>query len=322
MPVTIRSARFGELAEHELVHLLDTLDDDRAKSRFRESIYISIIVYLIVGWFLIYGPRYIFHQGKVVNPIDVLKERDKLTQLDTPADIARKLARMKPAPPPVIDNKTMKQLQAMRRETPPPPPAPAQPTPAPTPPAPTPAPVAAPPVVQPRLPAAPTPSNIPDAPRPAQQPAFPNTEQSASQTMRDLARGVGRGRSGGEYAPSPGHGGAAGTGLDVISDMQGVDFDAYLRRLLSDVKRSWLPLIPEEARPPLNKRGITQVRFTILPDGRIGAMHLDGSTHDTAIDKAAWNSILGVGQFQPLPTAYKGSFELRLTFYLNTEPPQ
>ena len=251
----------------------------------------------------------------------MLRERDKLTQLDTPADIARKLARLKPVPPPVIDSKTMKQLEAMRRAAPPPP-APTQPpTPAPTPPAPTPAPANTPPVVQPRLPAAPAPSNIPDAPRPAQRPTFPNTDQSASQAMRDLARGA-RGNAGGEYAPAPGRGGGAGTGLEVLSDTQGVDFDAYIRRLVADVKRSWLPLIPEEARPPLNKRGITQVRFTILPDGRIAAMHLDGSTHDTAIDKAAWNSILGVGQFQPLPSAYKGSFELRLTFYLNTEPPQ
>jgi len=313
-PVVIRSTRFGELAEHELVHLIDTMDDDRAKSRFRESIYISIIVYLIIGWLLIYGPKYILHQGKVVSPIDVLKERDHLTQLDTPQDIARKLARMKPPKPPVIDSKTIKQLQAMRRATP------APPTPAPpTPPAPT---VAEnlPPTPAPKLPVAPAPSNLPDVPRPTKQ-TFGNPSQSADQNMRDLMKGT-RGSPGGDYGASTGRGGAAGTGVDVISDMQGVDFDAYIRRLLSDVKRSWIPLIPEEARPPLNKRGITEIRFTIRPDGSLAAMHLDDSTHDTAIDKAAWSAILGVGQFQPLPPAYKGNFELRLSFYLNTDPPR
>ena len=44
-------------------------------------------------------------------------------------------------------------------------------------------------------------------------------------------------------------------------------------------QRNWIPLIPEEARPPLNKQGETLIRFTILPDGRISpadGMNLDG----------------------------------------------
>ena len=37
-PIKVRTGRFGELEEHELIHLLDSLDDERAKARFRESI--------------------------------------------------------------------------------------------------------------------------------------------------------------------------------------------------------------------------------------------------------------------------------------------
>jgi outer membrane biosynthesis protein TonB len=328
--IVINSARYGELAEHELVRLLDTLDDDRSRSRFRESVYISVIVYLLIGWFVLYGPRVLFHQGKIVNPAEILKQRE-LTQLTTPQDLARQLARQKPVKPPVIDTKTMKQLETMRKSAPPAPTAkPLPPTPqpqqaAPQPTAPPPSAVQTP---QPRptpppMPAAPTPA-IPDSPRPTQQatrPNFTTPSQNPGQAIQQAARDAARG-SGAEL-PSGGGSGSksgAGTGMEILSDTQGVDFDAYLRRLLSDVRRTWIPLIPEEARPPLNKRGITQVRFTILPDGRLGAMHLDGSTHDTAIDRAAWGAIVGVGTYQALPAAYKGNLELRISFYVNTEP--
>ena len=35
-PLRIRTGRFGELEEHELVRLLDTIEDERARARFRE----------------------------------------------------------------------------------------------------------------------------------------------------------------------------------------------------------------------------------------------------------------------------------------------
>ena len=82
-PVKVRTGRYGELEEHELIHLLDSLDDERSKARFRESIYISIIIYMGIVWFLFYGPRVIFHQPRLISPVDVLKEREKqLTFLD------------------------------------------------------------------------------------------------------------------------------------------------------------------------------------------------------------------------------------------------
>ena len=67
-PLKVRTGRFGELEQHELIHLLDTLDDERSKARFREAIYISFIFYLAVGWFLLYGPQVLFHQPRLINP--------------------------------------------------------------------------------------------------------------------------------------------------------------------------------------------------------------------------------------------------------------
>ena len=98
-PVKVRTGRYGELEEHELIHLLDSLDDERSKARFRESIYISIIIYLGIVWFLFYGPRVLFHQPRLISPVDVLKERDKqLTFLDAPKDLSRLTPKPKAIP--------------------------------------------------------------------------------------------------------------------------------------------------------------------------------------------------------------------------------
>jgi outer membrane biosynthesis protein TonB len=326
-PVKVRTGRFGELEEHELIHLLDSLDDERSKARFRESIYISLIIYLAIGWFLFYGPRVLFHQPHLINPVDVLKERDKqITYLNAPKDlskIAPKAPKARPAPP-VVDEKMLKQLQAMRRA--------ARPTPAP--------PAPAPPVTQPAPPQQATPVPPAPKPQPTQQPAqqalveapkpaptrpnFGNPNQSAGDTIRQAAQNASHDNgSSGDYSGGTSSGRTGlGEGVQVLSDMQGVDFGPYIRRLLEDIKRNWYPLIPEEARPPLNKQGETLIRFTILPDGRIAAMNLDGSSQDQAIDKACWGAITGEGQFPPLPASFHGpNLELRIDFLTNKPLP-
>jgi outer membrane biosynthesis protein TonB len=325
-PIKVRTSRFGELNEHELIHLLDSLDDERSKARFRESIYISIFFYLVVAWFLFYGPRVLLHQPRLISPTDVLRDRDKqLTFLDAPKDLSKSLSKSsrggaktspQPTSRPTLDKKTLEQLKASA----PMPPAPAPQ--APTPPVqvqqpPPPAPLPQHPVQQPQ--------QLADAPKPAPtRPNFGNPSQSAGDAIRQAAdqaaRSHGQGGDYGAGAPA-GHSGA-NTGVEVLSDTMGVDFNPYLRRILADIRRTWLPLIPEEARPPLNKQGETLIRFTILPDGRIAAMNLDGSNQDTAIDRAAWGGITGVGQFPPLPASFKGPLlELRIDFLVNKTPP-
>jgi len=111
-------------------------------------------------------------------------------------------------------------------------------------------------------------------------------------------------------------------GVEILSDTKGVDFGPYVRQALQLIKRSWLPLIPEEARPPGTIKGETLIRFTILPDGRINAMHLDESSHNADIDRAAWGGLTGVGQFPALPPEFKGPYlELRIDFLTNLPVP-
>jgi outer membrane biosynthesis protein TonB len=323
-PAKLRSTRFGELDEHELVRLLDTLDDERSKARFRESIYISVFVYIIVGWFIFYGPRVLFHQPTLVNPFDVLKQRE-MTNLQVPSDIAKELQKAtkspKTAPKPArqIDQKT---LEAMRKATAAAKPLPAAPQPqaAPTPPLP-PQSTPLPPPPQPAQPAPPTLATIPDAPKAA--PNFAGQNRSAGDTIRDAVQGAAKNRgAGGDYgdAITPNHVGV-GTGVDVLSDTMGVNFDPYLKKIMRQIYNTWIPLIPEEARPPLNKQGVTQIRFIILPDGKIGGMVLEGSTHDDALNRAAWGSITGVGQFPSLPSEFHGpNLELRIHYLVNQKP--
>ena len=94
-PIKVRTGRFGELDEHELIHLLDSLDDERSRARFRESIYISVIIYLAIAWFLIYGPHILFHQPYYKDPIALMKEHDKenLTYIEPTAPPAPRLSR-------------------------------------------------------------------------------------------------------------------------------------------------------------------------------------------------------------------------------------
>jgi outer membrane biosynthesis protein TonB len=327
-PVKVRTGRFGELEEHELIHLLDSLDDERSRARFREAVYISIIFYLAVGWFLFYGPQVLFHTPRLINPAEVLKQRE-MTYLNMPKDIAKDLPR-KPAnvisdkdrtqqtAKPTLDRKTLEQLQAMRRAGPPAPtnapPAPQpQAAPAPQPPAPQ----------QAQQPPPPTQAMV-DAPRPAPtRPNFGNQSQSAGSAIQQATQQAAQNRGGGgDYGANlPVEHQGLNTGVDVLSDTQGVNFDPYLKKIIREIYNTWLPLIPEEARPPLNKSGETLIRFTILPDGRIGGMVLDGSTHDDAINRAAWGSITGVGQFPPLPSEFHGpNLELRIHYLVNKNP--
>jgi outer membrane biosynthesis protein TonB len=315
-PLKLRTSRYGTLEEHEIIHLLDSLDDERSRARFRESIYISIIIYLALAWFLFYGPRVLFHQPQYQDPIALMKQHDKeltfLTQHSAPA--------LKPPPPPVIDRKTMQQLEQQARLT----------ALTPQPPAQQPqeeARTTAPPVPQPAAP-------LPSAPKPAQpsvesplpaapHPNFAQNNQSARSAIQDAMRGALSGRGGADYGPSSGSRGPLQAGASILSDTMGVDFSAYMRRLHDDIQRNWDPLIPEEVQPPLLKRGIVGIRFTILPDGKIGAITLETRSGDVALDHAAWNAITSEGQFQPLPRQFHGpQLELRVGFFYNIPLPE
>ena len=335
-PIKLSTRRFGDLDEHQLIHLLDSIDDEISRARFRESIYVSIIFCLGLAWLALYGPRVLFHQGRIINPPEQVTKLDykPAPYIDLPKNLIHK-------PPPktkaISDQDRVAQApHPVEEPRPQPPPAGSPGLSHPLPEAPQPQQARPSSAQQAQQPPAPQPqprqqpSNnpaIPEAPRPAAQtqprPDFGGAV-SAGESNRNAAANAARG-SGGNYGSGPRPHNGLNSQVEILSDTLGVDFGPYIKRILRMLYNSWVPLIPEEARPPLNKEGTTLIRFTINPDGTLapGGMHLEGSTHDEAIDRAAWGGIVGVGQYPPLPKDFKGpNLTLRINFIIAHDAPR
>jgi TonB family protein len=328
-PLRGRRVRYEELDPEELFHVIDDLEGAKTRGRIREFIWISIIAHMLVFWYLAYGPRY-FHRVRVVDQAGLIRQHQKDI---TSVDLADQLKKIKPResranepavkPPaaihPRVDEKTLQHLREQQK-TVPPPPQPEQP---------------APQMAQqqtPPPPAQPLPQNqqsLLEAPKPAARPAptapnFNTGPSTPGEAIRQAAQAAAQGQptfgasSGSPNAPNgPGSAG----GASIISDTMGVDFDPYLKRIVYDTERAWWPIIPEVARPPLNKQGRVLVRFKILKDGSVKSMQLEGPSGDTSLDRAAWGGITGAAPFPPLPKDFRGDFiELRFYFLYNIKP--
>lgn len=320
--------RYEELEPEELFHVIDDLEGAKTRGRIREFIWISIIAHMLVFFYLSYGQR--FFPSVRVRDADSIKNHDKdITYLNTP-----KVAKAKPkltepnraaAPPakmPQVDRKT---LEAMRKAEPTPQPAPPSQAPAPQVAQQQPQPAPQPPPNQQSQLEAPTP-----APRPAARPAptapsFNMGPSTPGEAIRQAARAAASappifgGSSGGGGGGQPGSAG----GAEILSDTMGVDFGPYMKRVVYATERAWWPIIPDIARPPLNKQGKVMVRFKIMKDGSVKNMTLEGPSGDVSLDRAAWGGILGASPFDQLPKEFNGPYlELRFYFLYNIKPGQ
>jgi TonB family protein len=322
-------------------HLLIQLQDDLERSRWREAVWLSVIVHLllfIVLWNLPLIEKAIGWHTAVVIPVNPTKDKN-LTFLTLPPDlqkaprkpntnIASDKDRIAMSRHPELD-KNQKTLV--------------------TPPAGRAAP-AGPRAAQPAAPAhAMPPSQAPQQqqPQPQQQstqrpqfqsdqtaqlqaPAKPDnsfskynenmTAGSAIQQATEAAaanRLSGGGGQQGDFGLGTGAKGRPQGALDILSDTQGVDFGPYLARILQDVKFNWYHLIPESAEM---KKGKLAIEFAITKDGKVADMKLIASSGDVALDRPAWGAITASNPFPPLPTEFTGPFlALRFRFYYNPD---
>jgi TonB family protein len=90
----------------------------------------------------------------------------------------------------------------------------------------------------------------------------------------------------------------------------GVDFGPYLSRVVYEVRRNWITLIPESA---MMRKGKVSIEFVILKDGKMTGIQLApaGTSGDVALDRAAWGGITASNPFPPLPSEFPGQY-LRL----------
>lgn len=212
----------------------------------------------------------------------------------------------------------------------------------------------APPVETPRAPQAPQTAQLPPEPKPQnmqrQQPSNPPPSQleaiqppvprprqhlnlglsqdSPGQEIQDQMRDAihAGGAQSGYYGGAPaGPGGGAGMhpGYEILSDTQGVDFTAYIQRLLATLKRNWDSVMPESAY--MGDRGVVYTTFQINPDGSVPAPDpiLERTSGKQPLDNAAMSAIHLSNPFEPLPSAFHGPYlRLRIIFLYNVTPAQ
>lgn len=337
-------SRYESHDPHELVTLIEDLEGERLSARVREAIWVSLILHLVIFWYIFYGPKLkMFQRAQVVNPAEVVPQKaPERVFLNTPPDLIKPQKpkssnvisdkdRVAQTKHPTLDQKTIQELEAMRRAgrpSPPPQPRPQQQAravqPAPRPAAPKAAPARQQSNQESAL-NAPTPR-----PQPAQQPSQTKPNPATAQpnmSVGDMIRQAERaaaanGQMGdnGENAPLE-HPGMQ-SGLEVLSDTMGVDFGPYLRQIVRATQNSWDLLIPEAARPPLYKKGRVAIQFIINPDGSVKQMQLIGPSGDVSLDRAAWGGITGASPFPPLPKKFKGPYlALRFYFLYNEQTP-
>jgi hypothetical protein len=315
----VRGSRWIDYDTHELLEMIGELEDERRWARLREGLWLAILIHIILISVITWIPMYVLKVPKVVNPFDVLKQRESLSYLNLPPDALRELqhkAKPKVAEkPPAIDKQTLDELKRQSPPTSAPPPQQAAPAPA------------RPQSTQPIPPNPQSQSQI-QAPQPAAVPARPNfsmNSQNPADALQNAMRNAMRSRGSGNYpGPQasgglPMHPGAGAGGVQILSDTQGVDFNSWLNRWYYETYRTWDPLIPEEVNPPIDKQGQVMIRFKVLPNGRLmdGSLVLEGRSGDVALDRAAWGALVG-SNYPPLPKDFHGPFlELRALFLYN-----
>jgi TonB family protein len=317
--------------------LLEQLQEDLTRSRFREGLWISLVVHLVLLILVYTAPRWMPRRPVVLlSEADLMRQKE-LTYLEMPQDLQRAVkppqsdiisdkSRTAMSRRPTIDNRAMQELRDSRVR----PPAPTQP------------PQQAMQQAQQQQ-AAQQQNRLQDAQRELannnpnaltmqqqQQPAPPKqnpfaTQGSAGSAIQQAVRNANRGLEGGGGVPGFGQG-VSGSKVygnaEVLSDTMGVDFEPYLRRVVNDVRVNWYSLIPDSAMPPFLKKGKVMIEFVIEPSGRVAGMHVveGNSSGDISLDRAAWGGITKSDPFQPLPKEFKGPYlRLRFRFFYNPE---
>jgi len=184
----------------------------------------------------------------------------------------------------------------------------------------------------PTQPVTPAPSHLePVAPATPANPSHPNLQlpqSSPGKLIQDqISEAISQGRrQGGIYSGGPGvpraGGPGVGEGYQILSDTQGVDFSAYITRLLATLKRNWIAVMPESAKWD---KGVVFTTFQINPDGSVPPPdpQLERTSGREPLDNAAISAIHASNPFEPLPSQFHGPYlKLRIIFIYNIPPDQ
>jgi TonB family protein len=101
-------------------------------------------------------------------------------------------------------------------------------------------------------------------------------------------------------------------GIEILTDTRGVDFGPYIKQVIQKISEG---SSTKEIGADSDHGRTGVISFTITPDGKISALHLDESSRDSGLDRAAWQSITQAKTFPPLPKDFHGaSLSLRVHY--------
>jgi TonB family protein len=321
------------------VNLMDTPVEERVSAWKRLSRFVSIAAHAALILFIFVEPKIFPYRPPSTDQLNLAQNELTWTNLpksDTPAGAPRS----EPQSPQMrVDP------HALQQAAPPEPQAPPQPE------------RTAPSEQDSSLPAAPTPQpqqqQVAPAPQPQEMPSAPlaaapqpNNNSGlvlpkvSSGTSVDELREHGDGGDAGEVfaRPSPlpgsrrgsggeysggGGGPSAIPGAQILTDTQGVDFQAYLDRVVESVKRNWYSIMPESVY--MGERGVVVLEFKIMRDGSVPGEdpEMRSSSQKEPLDRAASSAIRASSPFEPLPPAFSGPYILlRFGFFYNISPNQ
>src|SRR5579884_2548662 len=314
---------------HDFPTLLIQAQDDLARSRKREAFWMSLFAHALLLLLILHPPdfaRYWFKRSvMLVKPVE---HNRQLTFLDLPPDTQKvkrpdtdKISdknRIASTKQPQLNREELKKLlDASRAGRPSPPAQPAQQQPQPQV-----AQQAAPPQPQPPQQQPPPPANQMaklQSPPISPKSVFNQGPLSASRAIEQAANAAAATR--GRYAGDDGDLGLgqrqmkARMGPEILSDTMGVDFGPYLEIIKREVKRNWIPLIPESV---MFKKGVVALQFSIMKNGQVAGLQYVSPSGDVALDRAAYGGITASDPFPPLPSEFTGpNLTLRFTFFYN-----
>ena len=163
--------------------------------------------------------------------------------------------------------------------------------------------------------------SLPDAPNGYQSPATDAIRQPANNksvgVIADAIRNVQKYAQGESFANL--QGGADQNFAPFIQfDTKGVEFGPWLRRFIAQVRRNWIPLIPEAA---LTMRGHAVITFFVHRDGRITDVTVAKPSTVDGFTRAAFYAMLASNPTIALPPEYpEDKIFFTVTFYYNERP--
>jgi TonB family protein len=155
------------------------------------------------------------------------------------------------------------------------------------------------------------PSTQPPAPASGALGRSPTPGGSLGDALRNLQRYV----QPDQFENSQG-GGAFGPAIQF--DTKGVEFGPWLRRFIAQVRRNWIPLIPEAA---LTMRGHAVITFFVHRDGRITDVTVAKPSTVDGFTRAAFYAMLASNPTIALPPEYpEDKVFFTVAFYYNERP--